>query len=247
MRPTSSTIWTRNWTPPHTETVSRRQFGGSTIRGMAMGKRERDRQPAMWVTTTYLPTAASHPFYRRLNQLLREYGFDEFAEGHSARFLRRDGRPARLAAGQVTGGKLIGSDSSVTDFAIDLSGDTLSGIVGGADVPHAVCEPCAPGFELSLDSRFTDFEGVTLNDVPYNVQGHFSFKADSITIPEMAPDSSAQLTVPFKFTGHLRGVGGRTLNLKGAGVVNVFLTNTSGEGINVTRVDYDFTSETSVP
>jgi hypothetical protein len=41
---------------------------------MSMGKRKRDRQPAMWVTATNLPTAASHPFYRRLNQLLREHG-----------------------------------------------------------------------------------------------------------------------------------------------------------------------------
>jgi transposase len=47
---------------------------------MAMGKRKCDRQPAMWVTTTDLPTAPSHPFYRRLNQLLREHGFDDFAE-----------------------------------------------------------------------------------------------------------------------------------------------------------------------
>jgi len=30
---------------------------------MAMGKRKRDRQPTMWVTTTDLPTAASHAFY----------------------------------------------------------------------------------------------------------------------------------------------------------------------------------------
>jgi hypothetical protein len=45
---------------------------------MAMGKRKRERQPAMWVTTTDLPTAASHPFYRRLNQLLREHGFDDY-------------------------------------------------------------------------------------------------------------------------------------------------------------------------
>jgi hypothetical protein len=115
---------------------------------------------------------------------------------------------------QVTGGKLIGSDSSVTDFAIELSGDTLSGIVGGGDVPHGVCEPCAPGFRLSLDSRFTQFEGVTLNDVPYNVEGHFFFKAGTITIPEMAPDSSAQLTLSFRLTGHLLEVGDGTLNLK---------------------------------
>jgi hypothetical protein len=41
---------------------------------MAMGERTRDRQPTMWLPTIDLPTAASHPFYRRLNQLLREHG-----------------------------------------------------------------------------------------------------------------------------------------------------------------------------
>jgi hypothetical protein len=41
---------------------------------------------SMWVTTTDLPTAASHPFYRRLNQLLREHGFDDFAEAQCASF-----------------------------------------------------------------------------------------------------------------------------------------------------------------
>ena len=67
---------------------------------MAMGKRERERQPAMWVTTTYLPTAASHPFYQRLNQLLREHGFDEFAEGQSASFYAETmaGPACRLAS-----------------------------------------------------------------------------------------------------------------------------------------------------
>ena len=43
----------------------------------------------MWVTTTDLPTAASHPFYRRLNQLLREHGFDDFAEAQSPASMRR--------------------------------------------------------------------------------------------------------------------------------------------------------------
>jgi len=45
-----------------------------------------DRQPAMWVTATQLPTSASHPFYRRLNELLREHGFDDFVEGQCASF-----------------------------------------------------------------------------------------------------------------------------------------------------------------
>src|SRR5438105_6650348 len=61
---------------------------------MAMGKRKRDRQPTMWVSTTDVPTAASHPFYRRLNQLLREYGFDDFVEGQCASFYAETmGRP----------------------------------------------------------------------------------------------------------------------------------------------------------
>src|ERR671935_1171141 len=53
---------------------------------MSMGKRKRDRQPTMWVATTQLPTAASHPFYRRLNELLREHGFDDFVEAQCAGF-----------------------------------------------------------------------------------------------------------------------------------------------------------------
>jgi transposase len=62
---------------------------------MAMGKRERDRQPTMWVATTDLPTAASHPFYARLNQLLREHGFDDFAEAQCAEFYAETmGRPS---------------------------------------------------------------------------------------------------------------------------------------------------------
>src|SRR5438876_1415591 len=66
---------------------------------MAMGKRKRDRQPAMWVPTTDLPTAASHPFYRRLNQLLRQHGFDDFAETQCATFYAETmGRPG-LAPG----------------------------------------------------------------------------------------------------------------------------------------------------
>jgi hypothetical protein len=36
--------------------------------------------------TADLPTAASHSFYMRLNQLLREHGFDDFAEAHCGTF-----------------------------------------------------------------------------------------------------------------------------------------------------------------
>lgn len=63
------------------------------MRAVAMGKRKRHRQAAMWVTPTDLPTAASHPFYRRLNQLLREHGFDDFAEPQCASLRETMGRP----------------------------------------------------------------------------------------------------------------------------------------------------------
>ena len=63
------------------------------------GKTQRDRQAALWVPTTELPTAASHPFYARLNQLLREQEFDDFAEGTCAAFYADTmGRP-ELAPG----------------------------------------------------------------------------------------------------------------------------------------------------
>jgi hypothetical protein len=45
----------------------------TTMPYMAMGKRARERQLTMWVTTTDLTTATSHPFYPRLNQLLRDF------------------------------------------------------------------------------------------------------------------------------------------------------------------------------
>jgi hypothetical protein len=48
---------------------------------MSMGKRVHERQPEMWVATTNFPTAASHPFYTRLNQRLAEHYFDDFVEG----------------------------------------------------------------------------------------------------------------------------------------------------------------------
>jgi transposase len=62
---------------------------------MSMGKRKRDRQPTMWVPTTELPIAASHPFYRRLNQLLREHDFDDFVEAQCVGFYAKTmGRPS---------------------------------------------------------------------------------------------------------------------------------------------------------
>ena len=62
----------------------------------------------MWVATADLPTAASHPFYARLNQRLREHGFDDFAETQCAEFYADTlGRPG-LAPGTYFRLLLIG-------------------------------------------------------------------------------------------------------------------------------------------
>jgi transposase len=46
---------------------------------MALGKRKREQQTG-WVATTELPKSPGHPFYKKLNALLAEGGFDEWLE-----------------------------------------------------------------------------------------------------------------------------------------------------------------------
>ena len=63
---------------------------------IAMGQRNRrQRQKGLWVAAADLPHTAAHPFYRRLNELLDEHGFDEFTEQRCAKFYApRMGRPS---------------------------------------------------------------------------------------------------------------------------------------------------------
>jgi len=66
---------------------------------MSMGKRKRQRATELWVPTTDLPVAPSHPFYRRLNEILRAGDFDPFVEYACQKFYAaRMGRPS-LAPG----------------------------------------------------------------------------------------------------------------------------------------------------
>ncbi len=46
---------------------------------MALGKRKHEQQSA-WIATTELPKSPGHPFYKKLNQLLAEAGFDAWLE-----------------------------------------------------------------------------------------------------------------------------------------------------------------------
>jgi len=52
---------------------------------MAMGKRKSQQAP-IWIPTTELPVSPGHPFYVRLNAILDEAGFDQFAEAQCQAF-----------------------------------------------------------------------------------------------------------------------------------------------------------------
>jgi hypothetical protein len=65
---------------------------------MSMGKRKRVPATELWAPTTDLPVAPSHPFYRRLNEVLRAGEFDACVEHKLPEILRRSDGPFEPAA-----------------------------------------------------------------------------------------------------------------------------------------------------
>jgi transposase len=66
---------------------------------MAMGKRRREEQQALWVSHQDLPRSQGHPFYMTLNQVLNHCGFDAWIEATCQPFYAQTmGRPS-LAPG----------------------------------------------------------------------------------------------------------------------------------------------------
>lgn len=57
---------------------------------MAMGKRKRERQEALFVTADQMPRSAGHPFYQQLNRLLAEAGFDTWIEKRCERYYAQE-------------------------------------------------------------------------------------------------------------------------------------------------------------
>ena len=66
--------------------------------GMSLGRRDREKQEAIWIEAASLEGRAGHPFYERLNKLLGKGSFDKFAESVCRRFYSHTGRPG-LAPG----------------------------------------------------------------------------------------------------------------------------------------------------
>jgi transposase len=62
---------------------------------MAMGKREAEQQQDLFITHDKLPRSPGHVFYRRLNQLLAEGGFDRWIEALcEPHYCQGEGRPS---------------------------------------------------------------------------------------------------------------------------------------------------------
>ena len=61
---------------------------------MALGRRPEERQEEFWVLQGELPKSAGHPFYAKLDELLRQAGFDEFVEELCEPYYAENGRPS---------------------------------------------------------------------------------------------------------------------------------------------------------
>lgn len=57
---------------------------------MAMGRRKKETQEALFITARDLPKSAGHPFYRALNGLLAEADFDRWVETRCARYYEQE-------------------------------------------------------------------------------------------------------------------------------------------------------------
>ncbi|MEX2175069.1 MAG: hypothetical protein WD872_11950 [Pirellulaceae bacterium] len=53
---------------------------------MALGKRQTEQQEVLFVTAAELPKSPGHVFYRKLNALLAEGGFDAWVEQRCAEY-----------------------------------------------------------------------------------------------------------------------------------------------------------------
>src|SRR3954469_1324877 len=57
---------------------------------MAMGRRKGERQEELFVATAELARSPGHPFYRKLNELLAEAGFDRWGENRCRRYYEEE-------------------------------------------------------------------------------------------------------------------------------------------------------------
>lgn len=81
---------------------------------MALGKRKTTKQQELWISFKDLPRSSSHPFYERVNKILRQHNFDEFAEAlFSPYYTEGTGRPG-IPAGNYFRMLMVGYFEGIT-------------------------------------------------------------------------------------------------------------------------------------
>jgi transposase len=61
---------------------------------MALGRKNRSKQKSIWIPSQDVARSPGHPFYKKLNEVLRENDFDTFGENLCAPYFREGGRPS---------------------------------------------------------------------------------------------------------------------------------------------------------
>jgi transposase len=62
---------------------------------MSMGRREREQQNPIWITSASMASSPGHPFYEQVDRILRSEGFDAYVEKLCSRhYAKTQGRPS---------------------------------------------------------------------------------------------------------------------------------------------------------
>jgi len=61
---------------------------------MSVGSKDESREKPLWIAYDQMPRSGGHPFYRRLNELLKESDFDGWVEDLCRPFFKERGRPS---------------------------------------------------------------------------------------------------------------------------------------------------------
>ena len=103
---------------------------------MALGKRK-PKQASLWVDASHLRAHGSHPFYRRLNEILERANFDDYAERICRKYYAPTlGRPSialPLLLDRLLRGNRLGARHRLPGLGLAQPAGVLGAEPGGAD------------------------------------------------------------------------------------------------------------------
>jgi transposase len=124
---------------------------------MAMGRRKKERQQALFIPAAELPRTAAHPFYAKLNEVLAGWKFDEFVEQECAKFYAEKlGRPS-LEPGKYFRLLLVGYFEGI-DSERGIAWRCADSLSLRSFVGYAIDEACADHSTISRTRRLIDIE-----------------------------------------------------------------------------------------